>query len=207
MAEARRRSQETERLRERIRAVATHLIAERGFGAISIQDVAQQVGMSKQALLYHFPSREALHEAVLAHLAEHGSRHFLQVLEVLTSEAPDRVDRALAHIREMFESEPDSARVVLRELLDRPGSQQLYLRQMSLPWMTFLQDALRRAQQERRLAPELDPEASASLIGTLVLSTFAFLPLGSWTGVPGEVWKERRLREMVRLIEHHLSLR
>ena len=47
--------------RERIRQEATRLIAQRGFGAISVNDVAQAAGLSKQALLYHYPSREALH--------------------------------------------------------------------------------------------------------------------------------------------------
>ncbi|GAA3619884.1 TetR/AcrR family transcriptional regulator [Microlunatus ginsengisoli] len=44
---------------------ATELFASRGFHETSLQDVADAVGSSKSGLLYHFPTKEALLEAVL----------------------------------------------------------------------------------------------------------------------------------------------
>ena len=44
---------------------AAALFARRGFAKTSVQDVADAVGLSKAGLLHHFPSKDALHAAVL----------------------------------------------------------------------------------------------------------------------------------------------
>ena len=82
---------------------AAALFARRGFAKTSVQDVADAVGLSKAGLLHHFPSKDALHEAVLAQAAALGQ----QVLDELRDRplGPDRdrhaleilVDVALAH--------------------------------------------------------------------------------------------------------------
>jgi AcrR family transcriptional regulator len=45
---------------------AAALFAQRGFEHTSVQAVADAVGLSKAGLLHHYPSKEALREAVLA---------------------------------------------------------------------------------------------------------------------------------------------
>ncbi len=44
--------------------------AGRGYGATSLDDVAREVGVSKQAILYYFPSKAALLDAVVDRSAE-----------------------------------------------------------------------------------------------------------------------------------------
>jgi AcrR family transcriptional regulator len=51
--------------RQRILDAATELFAERGFAGTSIRDLAVQVGMTKAALYYHFPSKEDVLEALI----------------------------------------------------------------------------------------------------------------------------------------------
>jgi AcrR family transcriptional regulator len=51
--------------RERIVADATALFASEGYGDTSLRDIADRVGVSKSALLHHFPSKEALLGEVL----------------------------------------------------------------------------------------------------------------------------------------------
>ncbi|MBN9210482.1 MAG: hypothetical protein BGO45_04490 [Microbacterium sp. 71-36] len=46
--------------RARIVADATRLYAERGYGATSMNDVAQRVGVSKSTLFHHYPTKETL---------------------------------------------------------------------------------------------------------------------------------------------------
>jgi AcrR family transcriptional regulator len=147
--------------REHILQEATRLIAQRGFGAISVNDVAQAVGISKQALLYHYPSREALHEAVVASLIEHSNRHLLLLLGAFSGKGEE-------------------------------------------PWLRLMADTLRQGQQEGRIRRELDPEAAVAHVGTLLLTTFALLPLEGWTGVSNAEWRERSLGEVVRIIERYL---
>jgi AcrR family transcriptional regulator len=52
--------------REQLLAAATSLIAERGYWALSMQDVADACDLSLTGLLHHFPSKDALLVAVLA---------------------------------------------------------------------------------------------------------------------------------------------
>jgi AcrR family transcriptional regulator len=82
---------------------AAALFARRGFAKTSVQDVADAVGLSKAGLLHHFPSKDALHEAVLAQADTLGRRVLDQVGDLPLGTARDRralevlVDVALAH--------------------------------------------------------------------------------------------------------------
>ncbi len=55
-----------EERREQLLAAATSLIAERGYWALSMQDVADSCDLSLTGLLHHFPYKDALLVAVLA---------------------------------------------------------------------------------------------------------------------------------------------
>lgn len=82
---------------------AAALFARRGFEQTSVQAVADAVGLSKAGLLHHFPSKDALHEAVLG-LADTLGGRVLQLVQGLPlGPARDRraievlIDVALAH--------------------------------------------------------------------------------------------------------------
>jgi AcrR family transcriptional regulator len=82
---------------------AAALFARRGFAKTSVQDVADAVGLSKTGLLHHYPSKDALHEAVLAQAGTLGQRVLDQVGDLPPGPTRDRhalevlVDVALAH--------------------------------------------------------------------------------------------------------------
>jgi AcrR family transcriptional regulator len=82
---------------------AAALFARRGFAKTSVQDVADAVGLSKAGLLHHFPSKDALHEAVLAQADDLGRRALDHVRDLPLGPLRDRrvvevfVDVALAH--------------------------------------------------------------------------------------------------------------
>ena len=82
---------------------AAALFARRGFAKTSVQEVADAVGLSKAGLLHHFPSKDALREAVLAHADTLGQRILDHVEDLPLGPARDRraveilVDVALAH--------------------------------------------------------------------------------------------------------------
>jgi AcrR family transcriptional regulator len=82
---------------------AAALFARRGFAKTSVQEVADAVGLSKAGLLHHFPSKEALHQAVLGQAEALGRRVLDQVGDLPHGPARDRhvleflLDLALAH--------------------------------------------------------------------------------------------------------------
>ncbi len=78
--------------RERLLDVATRAFAQRGFEATSLDDLAGEVGVRKQTLLYYHPSKDALLDAVIVAAADELS----QVLgAVLVAPAAPRVGSAV----------------------------------------------------------------------------------------------------------------
>lgn len=62
----------TSSIRRPLLDAAAEIIATRGGSALTLEAVAEQAGVSKGGLLYHFPSKDALMRALLEHLsAEH----------------------------------------------------------------------------------------------------------------------------------------
>ncbi|MFD9735326.1 TetR/AcrR family transcriptional regulator [Umezawaea sp. NPDC059074] len=82
---------------------AAALFARRGIAKTSVQEVADAVGLSKTGLLHHFPSKEALREAVIAQASGLGRLAVDQVKDLPVGPERDRraveafVDIALAH--------------------------------------------------------------------------------------------------------------
>ena len=50
---------------DRIRAAADELFCQRGYGAVSVGDIAAQAGVNKALVFYHFESKAQLFERVL----------------------------------------------------------------------------------------------------------------------------------------------
>ena len=48
---------------------ALTLFSERGYYGVSLADVASELGLTKQSVLYHFPTKEALYGEVLQQLS------------------------------------------------------------------------------------------------------------------------------------------
>ena len=82
---------------------AAALFARRGIAKTSVQEVADAVGLSKTGLLHHFPSKDALREAVVAQASGLRQSALDQVRDLPLGPARDRraveafVDTALAH--------------------------------------------------------------------------------------------------------------
>jgi len=64
------------RTRKRILDAAMSLFAERGYHASSNADVAEAAGLTRGAMLYHFPTREDLVEAAIGHIQQRRTEAF-----------------------------------------------------------------------------------------------------------------------------------
>lgn len=82
---------------------AAALFARRGFAKTSVQEIADDVGLSKAGLLHHFPTKDALHRAVLSQAAAQARRLHDEVGALAPGAERDRiavelvVDIAFAH--------------------------------------------------------------------------------------------------------------
>ncbi len=103
--------------RDQFIATAQHLFADKGFYGVSIAAIGAEMGLTKQALLHHFGSKEKLYGEVLQRI----SRELMASTQEIVESTPDPVGRltelVLAQYR-LLVSEPDAARLIMRELLD-----------------------------------------------------------------------------------------
>ncbi|GGY82297.1 TetR/AcrR family transcriptional regulator [Pseudoduganella plicata] len=128
---AARRMQNRDRLEAQIVAEAVRIFAECGYEGTAIATIAESAGLSKQNLMYYFPSKGALYQRVLddvldewldrmAHLADAGE--------------PEDVLRAYVQAKLKFSREqPNASRVYAMEVI---GGAKLYgeqIRQRVVP--------------------------------------------------------------------------
>ncbi|MCL1859282.1 MAG: TetR/AcrR family transcriptional regulator [Oscillospiraceae bacterium] len=72
--------------KNKILDVATELFALKGFGSVSMRDIAKEVGIKMSSIYYYYEGKEALLEDVLARF-EKGYRHYFDWLTAMNKKA------------------------------------------------------------------------------------------------------------------------
>ena len=81
---------------EAIVVAANRLLAEKGFDAMTVDEVAAEVGIAKASLYKHFSSKEALAAAAMIRVLDHALAH----IETLRADpAGDEIDQLKAVVR------------------------------------------------------------------------------------------------------------
>jgi AcrR family transcriptional regulator len=96
---------------------AHKLFAERGFAAVSLADIAEDLGLTKQSILYHFKTKEALYGVVLEGLSERFEAILAQV-ERRAPNAESKWSMLLDALYQTMQDDAADARLIMRELLD-----------------------------------------------------------------------------------------
>src|SRR5678809_907454 len=181
-----------------ILASATRLFANRGYEATSLQDVADAVGIRKQSLLYHFKSKEELRRAVLDVLLSRWNEVLPRLLLAATS-GEGQFEAVVAETTSFFADDPDRARLLLRELLDRPDDVRALLATHVQPWVQVVCGYIRKGVERGTTMPTVDPEPYVLAVMNLILSCIATAEL---TG--GLAHRERLLAEVRRIAKSSL---
>lgn len=159
-------------VRSRALAAATRLFAERGFDGTTIQLIADEVGVTKPAVLHHFPSKEDLRRAVLEGILEHW-REVLPRLLLAATASHDRFDAVFGELHRFFAADANRARLVARELFDRPAEVRQMLRGAVRPWFGAIAAYIKEGQAHGRHWEDVDPEAYVVHILQLVVCATA----------------------------------
>lgn len=169
--------QQVDTVREQILVAATRLFAQRGYAGTSIQAIADAVGITKPTLVYHFKSKDGLREAVLDALLDHWRDQLPRLMTAAQAGGP-RLDALLAAFFDWLCRDPDRARLLLREALDRPDDLQQRLRLHLQPWTGLLTQAIAAGQAQGLLRADVDPGAYTVLV---ISSALGVAALGAQT--------------------------
>lgn len=107
--------------RTQILDVAERLISERGYHGTSLRDIGKEVGIANASLLYHFPSKDHLHDAVMARMAE-GLEAAIAGIEAKEGDGDKRARAVAEGLNAWMSADPRRARLLLRQLLDGDGT-------------------------------------------------------------------------------------
>ena len=120
----RRRLKKPER-RALIEDAASRLFAEHGYAETRLEDIAAAAGVTKQLLYQHFPSKKALH---LALLAKHRDEILERLTESMSTPGPlaERLPRVLDDWFAYVEEHPYASALLFRDTTGDPDVQAFY---------------------------------------------------------------------------------
>jgi AcrR family transcriptional regulator len=171
-------------------AAAYQVLATRGFEGLRTREVAAVVGVNIATLHYYFPHKEDLIRGVVGY----AMGRFRSTLGGAGS-AEDQLRAHFRGLRGLARDEPELFRV-MAELAIR-GVRDTSLRNIiggtDDAWRAMLRTLLRRAQEERAVPAELDPDGMSAVIVAALKGTF-MLPGAE----PEQV--ERTIRQLETLV-------
>lgn len=187
-------------VRDQILREATRLFAAQGFDGTSVQELADAVGIRKPSLLYHFASKEELRQAVLDAVLAHWNDVIPTI--VLKAAREQQFDALMHAITGFFTDDPDRARLLLREIIDRPEDMRERLVTHVRPWIQLVADQLERGKKRGSVRSDVDTEAYATAVATMVVAGAATMDRMAFVLTGDKATKqsqERFMRELVRM--------
>ena len=124
---------------------ARAVFARRGYAEASLREIAEAVGIKTPSLYAHFPSKEALYEAVYAEVIVEHTEFFDELVRSSDSLAPlERLRHLLGGIEAYYRERPDLAEFSLRAAVTEFGPGGSHLREIFLDSESTLAAAVRR---------------------------------------------------------------
>lgn len=178
------------------------LFSRNGFYGTSINDVAKKLGVSKQALLHHFTTKEKLYAAVL----EEAANYLLQQLDSIKQSHNKAKKQLSEFILEISQPNDKQLRVIillLRELLDNQERADKVSKWFLGPWLDALVGIVEQAQRDGHYE-QYDPMAFLyHLLGAVQYFLISQPTLKQLYGEEAyESQKKAHMALLVNIVEH-----
>ncbi len=189
--------------RDAIIPAALRLFGSRGYDATSLEQVAEAVGVRKQSLLYHFPSKEALFDACVEEFAD-------AVREALTAaiddpaEGWDRVERVIRAVFALARERPELpqfAREAARKSHETVQRVAVGLEPLRLRALAHLEEGMARGAFRRQDPGLLLFTLYTAVVGSLTEAGVVRAVAGESTGAAALA---RREEELIAFVRHAL---
>jgi TetR/AcrR family transcriptional regulator len=159
------------RTRAEIVAVAERHFAERGFEATRLDDIANEIGIRRAAIFYHFGDKQELYAAMLDDV-------FRDLEEPLstTGSAAERLEASLTGWIDFVAHRPNVARLILREAANaQPGKVTPFVlagRGLGDWFRGLIAEGIASGE----LRPRIEPYRFLSLMSAVTVFHFAAMP-------------------------------
>ena len=189
-----------QRPKAKIITVATKLFARAGYGSTSIQSIANEVGIRKQSLLYHFPSKEVLRDAVTDDLLQRWQVRMPDLLAAATR-GNEKFEAVFLEIVSFFREDSNRALYIMREVVDRPAESKQRIGVALGPWLMMLAQAIEEGRVAGRVRKDVDAQAYLVEMVVLIVGTFVAADLASavFPDQSASVRVEQQIREILRM--------
>jgi AcrR family transcriptional regulator len=172
--------------REVILDTAEHLFAARGVDGVALRDLAREMHLTAPSLYNHFPSKQALYDAVL----ERGLRPIVDILAAAWHPGalrPESMRTTLDNLTAHLATHPHLARLLQRALLEGNGTFQNLIARWLGPLYEQGMAVVRATADAAGWEPDEVPHLTIGLFG-LVFAYFtnagALQTLAGWSGDP-----------------------
>ena len=163
--------------RERYLDIAARRFAEAGFAGVSLAALASDAGVTKQALLHHFGTKERIYAEVLTRLSERLCE------EIDASAAGSAEQRLLLYFNAYAKralARPEDSRLTLRALLDSRPDARIW------PMKPFLDKLIELALETPRWRGAAPEEALAGLYQLLGAIQYVAISSPTLAGMYGD---------------------
>jgi AcrR family transcriptional regulator len=172
--------------RDLILDTAERLFAARGAEGVALRDLAREMGLTAPSLYNHFPSKQALYDAVL----ERGLRPIVEIVGEAWHPGALRPDRVRARIEELIAHltvHPHLGRLLQRALLDDSGHFHALVERWLSPLYRQGLTVIRETAGGAGWEPEEVPYLAIGLFGVVFsyfINVAALESFAAWTGDP-----------------------
>lgn len=177
-----------EATRQKLYEAAVTLIAEQGFSATTVDEIAERAGVAKGTVYYNFASKSVLFEELLRHGVGLLTASLREAAEGTARDGGSKVDALDAMIRAglvFIDRYPAFTQLYVAELWRTNRAWQSTLMVVRQQAVAVVEGVLRDAVAEGELSDEIDiPLTAAALVGMVLVAALdwqAFQPERSWT--------------------------
>jgi AcrR family transcriptional regulator len=166
MTEAGERRADT--TRHRLIAAAAHQFAHRPYSMVSLDDILAEAELTKGAMYFHFPSKQALALAIIDDLTEISQAAVTELLARKMSGLETLID--LVYLLAVQDTQHEVARAGVR-LLDTLDDTTAVSPALLQTWIEFITTLIQKAVTESDVVNEHDPEDIAKMLVSLWVGT------------------------------------
>lgn len=199
-----RRAAEPPPTREVILDTAERLFAVRGVNGVALRDLAREMGLTAPSLYNHFPSKQALYDAVL----ERGLRPIFETLAEAWHSGALRVDHMHATTDKLIDhlaAHPHLARLLQRALLEESGAFSSLIAHWLTPIYRQGLAVVRDTAQAAGWEPAHVPFLGIALFGMIFAYFTDFAGLQAIAGWPGDPLAPRTLALQREVLQEALT--